>query len=206
MRLVSSPGRSRVARGGAVFGRNRVHSGSGALVRVRAARKSSAKASGSTSRYEGPRPWPKTSPLAIAASTTPRPEAGGERALGRAEADNERGDQALQAQHRPGRDRERPARRGGDGDHDRQRADEPEGEAHVAGRAERRRSGRRRRPAAIACRPRPKDVRLITCVTAAASTIPSAITNSERSWKVAPPSETMPSLPALRNGNGSGKT
>ena len=45
-----------------------------------------------------------------------------------------------------------------------------------------------------------------TNVTARASTSPSAITNSERSWNVAPATETMPSLPGWWNGIGSGKT
>ena len=35
---------------------------------------------------------------------------------------------------------------------------------------------------------------------------PSAITKRERSWKVAPATETIPSLPARSNGIGSGNT
>ena len=58
----------------------------------------------------------------------------------------------------------------------------------------------------IACRPRPNRVREIRSDSPAASTTPSAITNSDRAWKVAPPTETIPSLPDLWNGNGSGKT
>ena len=129
-----------------------------ALRRARAARTPI----GSTSRHAGPIPCPKSWPLAIADSTTPSTRPATNARSGRDEPDHERRDESLHAEQRAGRHRERPARRGGDRDHDRERADEPEREPDEPGRAGRRRSGRPRRRRRSPAGPRPKRVRWIT--------------------------------------------
>ena len=133
-------------------------------------------------------------------------EAGRHRAQRRAEADDERRDEALEPEQRAGVDVHGAARRRDDrgdrgepaGDAERERDERVDGDAddpRAFGVGRRSPAGRGRSASARAPSRRPPRARART-----------PITKKARTWIDAPPTVTKPSRPMSRNGSGSGKT